>query len=211
MHTAQSTLRSGGGARAGSGERIFQRARVLVNKAVEARAQILNARDVPATGSSTKPSVPAHRPSPYIASSSRGHAGVEEDVNRGAPAYMTGGEGEEDSEEARLLGLSRELAETISRKYEAWKEVGGTGGEKAGTVDAADSNPLRYLSELDEDEWEECEPGEEGCEAFVVDTPEMGTSATKMSSMEKVEHEDEDEDLAEVRRRYAEQTALLHL
>ena len=207
MHTALDPSLSLGGAGPGSPERIFERARTLVNKAVEARAQIVKARAVPASSSSSSslsppsPVVPAHRPSDYIASPS-GVTGLDDDMNKGAPPPANGGgstQGDNDSEEARLLDLSKELAQTLSAKYRAWK------ADQEG-VQGAESS-LRYLSELDEDEWEECEPGEEGCEAFVVDTePASGASSDLLS-----EHgeEDEDEGVEEARRRYAAQMAFL--
>ena len=64
-----------------SSERIFDRAQTLVAKAVEARAKIFEARAVPAMGTgSPLPTVPAHRPSDYVASHAS-KAGLDDDIN----------------------------------------------------------------------------------------------------------------------------------
>ena len=137
------------------------------------------------------PTVPAHRPSDYVASHAS-KAGLDDDINKGAPSisgdpYVA----EKDSEEARLLELSKDLARTLSQKYLAWK------ADKA-TKTPENDPPTRYLSELDEDEWEECEPGEDGCEAFIVDTEPAGGASTQTASHVSDEGE-EDADVKEAK------------
>lgn len=89
-----------------------------------------------------------------------------------------------------------------------------------------DLSSLRYLSELDEDEWEECEVGEEGCEAFIVDTDtdmlaeeaaeppkggavEVGGKAGDTSDEEQEDDDEDDEDVQAARKRYAAQIDFL--
>ncbi len=203
MHTALDPALSDSGLHTGlvNPERVFERARTLVAKAVEARAQIVKACAVPASGAFTPPpTVPAHRPSDYAASGAR-VIGLDDDINKGAPpsAGVKTRHVGDDSEEARLLGLSEDLARTLSQKYHVWKA-----GRSKGTSE--NDPPPRYLSELDEDEWEECEPGEEGCEAFVVDVePERGHTPSI------AEDDGVDADVEEARRHYAAQMAFLDL
>lgn len=211
LHSAQAAHGQG----RGGGARLFDRALALVQKAIEARERLHDARAVPV---SVRPPVPAHRPTEYTASNNGG-----------------GGEGTEDSrsnsnrngiseDERRMLALSLDLQENIKRKYALWRDSsrdgtttssssndnsGGSSGSNAhhqNHQQELDLESMRYLSELDEEEWEECEAGEEGCEAFIVDAAAAEVHDT---TPQQVVEEEEDEDIRDAQKRYAAQSAFL--